>query len=85
MYSRKELEGRGFGPHEVWVVDHHFLTLKDGVRIAAKIWMPFQVKDMLREELDQKWLRKYCDQDGSAPEVSGLNVRPRILYERLVL
>ena len=60
MYSRSELSGRGFGPHEVWVIENYFLTLKDGVRIALKAWMPVQAKDKFKDA-EARWTRQYCE------------------------
>ena len=63
MYSRRELEGRGFGPHEVWVIENFILPLKDGIKIAMKIWLPKKAKDLF-PNLEEKWCKKYCEAEG---------------------
>ncbi len=40
MYDRSELTCRGIGPYPVSVVDHCTILLKDGTKIAVKIWLP---------------------------------------------
>ena len=40
MISEGEGTANGFGPYEVAVVRHFMVKLKDGVRLALKIWFP---------------------------------------------
>lgn len=60
MYSRSELKGRKFGPHQVTVYDH-VLVLKDATRIATKIWFPGTPQQPFTDEKGDL----YCKQDGS--------------------
>ena len=70
LYSREEISGLGFGPHEVWVIDNYFIKLKDGVQIAFKAWMPAPAKESFGSDLCEEWIYKYCDSDASANETT---------------
>ena len=59
MYKRTDLNGKGYGPFAVYVLENYIHILKDGTKIAIKMWLPRNPKDMFPSAED-KWVKQYC-------------------------
>ena len=59
MYNRTDLKGKGYGPFAVYVLENYIHTLKDGTKIAIKMWLPGNPKEMFSDAED-KWVKPYC-------------------------
>ena len=62
MYSRKQMELHGYGPYQVTVVENFILQLKDGTKIASKVWFPGPLQKPFHT-VDSKWIKLYCKAD----------------------
>ena len=62
MYSRKQMEFHKYGPYQVTVIENFILQLKDGTKIASKIWFPGPLQNPFHT-VDSKWIKLYCKVD----------------------
>ena len=72
MYSRKQMESHKYGPYQVTVVENFILELKDGTKIASKLWFPGPLQKPF-DTVQSKWIKLYCEADSKQ---TSSNVEP---------
>ena len=54
------MESHGYGPYKVTIIENFILELKDGTKIASKLWFPGPLQSPF-DLVASKWVKSYCD------------------------
>ena len=76
QYSVQDLEGRGFGPHPVSIVEHLDIVLSDNVTLALKLWLPTDNPKKLSDSFANDEFHKLYRQSEVDPAPSKVGFTP---------